>query len=177
MIEWDDKLPTMTAEEARHHLLTGTVNWVTDGEYLYGARDIKRLDGNVWYAVVAFKTFYGEPVRFIGGDKWDKEMKGKVFQRWDLMNAYEAQEALANGWCIRNVEGDYLFLREITDPLGRTEYWVFSLNPDKEGLELVCYLDSFTYGENAGKDQYYLYDEAENDIPRRKTKGRKAVGK
>lgn len=177
MIEWNDKLPTWTAEVALENLVSGVVSVATDGEYLYGRVNVKRLDGNDWFSIGVFKTFYGGPVRLIAVDDWVTEMGSKVFQRWDLMNAYAAQEALANGLCLRNIEGDYIFLRELTDPLGQTDYWVFSLNPDKEGLELVCYLEAFTYDEDAGKPQYYIYEDLKNDIPRHKTKGRKAVGK
>lgn len=175
MIKWNDKLPLWSADVTLENLISGVVSVVTDGEYLYGPVDVKRLDGTVWYSIGVFKTFYGEPIRLIDVDNWVDEMGAKGFQRWELMNAYEAQEALAEGLCLRNVEGDYLFLREITDPLGQPDFWVFSLNPEKEGLKLVGCLVSLTYGEDAVKKQYYIYEEPENEVPRCKTKGDKAV--
>lgn len=147
----------LTAEEAMEEMNSG--NFVTDGKYLYGHVNLQRLDGSIYYAIGAFKTFDGDPVMLIPEDDWTSDMETESFQEWKLMDAFEAKEALVNNLCVRNVAGDYIFLREIEDPLGNSNFWVFSLNPEKEGLRLLCYLDAFIYGENVSDRKYYIYEE------------------
>lgn len=151
------KVFQLSAAEAIKVMNSG--NFVTDGKYLYGPVNMRKLDGSIWYAIGAFKTFDGDPVMLIPEDDWTSDMEAESFQEWKLMDAFEAKEALANNLCVRTVAGDYIFLREIEDPLGNSNFWVFSLNPGKEGLRLVCYLDAFTYGENASERKYYIYEE------------------
>lgn len=151
------KVFQLSAAEAMEVMNSG--NFVTDGKYLYSPVNIRKLDGSIWYAIGAFETFDGDPVKLIPEDDWTFDMEGESFQEWKLIDAFEAKEALANNLCVRNVDGDYIFLREIEDPLGNSHFWVFSLNPEKGGLRFVCYLDAFACGENASERKYYIYEE------------------
>ena len=159
----NDKWPKLNAAEAKKSMLDGITPVVTDGYYLYGPVVVKSLDGNSWSMIGVFDTFYSCPKDVIFVEDWDEKMESVVFQKWELMNAYEAKEALSRGATIRDIDGAYVFTRELTDPFGRKEDWVFSFNPAGEDLELLGFLESFTYGEDVYKRQYYVYKEGESE--------------